>query len=242
MNISSVSSGASAGVSAFGDDIIKQLMKQKEQLQKQIQSTNESKMDPRTKQETIAQLQQQIQDIDAEILQRQREKLAPKQKQGVDDKQANDQSNSAGVYIGDGADMGPAGMSGLIQANAVYSQLKTMNGIKEGLTGRGNVFKQEIKIIEQKGGKALYQRGELQKGEEIKRSLDKKIGEAGQKLEKHIEEASEKAEESRAGSVENSREAAYENAEASDGAGKEVPQEGESAIKHKVYKKIDVIV
>ncbi|HWP97784.1 MAG TPA: FlxA-like family protein [Syntrophomonadaceae bacterium] len=74
MSISGVSSSSTSYSSDSSNNEIKQLQKQRTQLEKQITQENQSKDDAKTKETKVAALQQQIRLIDARIQQKQTQK------------------------------------------------------------------------------------------------------------------------------------------------------------------------
>lgn len=188
MNIIPVAAKPDMILSPLSDNnVIKLLEKQKMQLQEQIQKTNESKLDDKTKQERIRQLQDQIQQIDMEIQQKRNEKL--NQNQSSNKEPAANQLNT-GVSV-DGSNL--ADMSHLMQASTTYSQAKIMNTTKSNLNARGNVLKMEIKLDEIRGGDAKTKKAELQETEQKGQMLDKKVGETLQTSQKQVKASKEES-------------------------------------------------
>lgn len=80
MNISSVSSSVNGMASSSGsDNEVKQLEKEKANLQKELQQENVSKDDTKTKEVKTKEIQLEIQQIDAKIQQLKSEKTGQKQ-------------------------------------------------------------------------------------------------------------------------------------------------------------------
>jgi predicted RNase H-like nuclease (RuvC/YqgF family) len=80
MSISSVSSTTSSTFSEVGSDSsVKALEKQKASLESELQQVNSSKMDSKTKQEKVTELQTEIQQLDAEIQEKQSPKVSTNQ-------------------------------------------------------------------------------------------------------------------------------------------------------------------
>lgn len=80
MNISSVSSAANSSAAVSGNyNEIKQLEKEKANLQKELQQENLSKDDTKTKEAKTKQIQMEIQQIDARIQQMKAQKTEQKQ-------------------------------------------------------------------------------------------------------------------------------------------------------------------
>lgn len=187
MGITPISAKSDIVFPSFNDNnVIKLLEKQKMQLQEQIQKTSESKLDDRTKQDRIKQLQDQIQQIDMEIQQKRNEKINQSQNQNTT--QQAEISRVNGTAYEDSSNLG--GMSHLIQASASYSQAKIMNSTKNDLNGKSNILKMEIKLDEERSGDAKAKRAELQKTEARKQMLDKKVEETLQISQKQVKEAS----------------------------------------------------
>jgi hypothetical protein len=170
--------------SSTGNNEIRLLEKQKSLLQDQIQRTKESKMDQKTKQETIQLLEDQIQQLETEIQQKRSEKLERKQNTGNN---TADQKTAASSVEGSGLD---ANMSSLIQASATFSQAQVINQVKGGLHGKANVLKMEIKLdAGRMGGEIKGKSAELQKTESLERKLDHKFGEALKKANDQTDKA-----------------------------------------------------
>ncbi|WP_409340637.1 FlxA-like family protein [Paenibacillus sp. MBLB4367] len=185
MAIAPVSGKSNVSFPLSNDNGIKQLEKQKIQLQEQIQKTNESKLDHKSKQERVKQLQEQIQQIDVQIQQKRTEKLNENQ-------ETNQQAKSV-PSVADVTDAGSslAGMSHLIQASTTYSQSITMNKTKNSLVGKGKVLESEIKFDEKNGNEAKSKRAELQKIQSRERMLDQKTGETTQAVQNQVNKAAE---------------------------------------------------
>lgn len=193
MSIAPVSTNSNSILSPLSDNnAIKLLEKQKMQLQEQIQKTNVSKMDDKTKQDRIKQLQDQVQQIDIEIQQKQRERLD--QSQSNNQQAANNQSNINNSTDNED-DSNLAGMPDLMQASSTYSRAKIMNSAKNSLNGKGRILKKEIESDESRslsGSKAVSKRQELQEIESREQILGKKVAETTQTAHNQVKAASRK--------------------------------------------------
>lgn len=183
MGITPISGGSNNMTSPLGDNGIKLLEKQKQLLQDEILKVKESKMDEKKKQEKIKSLQEQMQQIDAEIQQRRSEKLNKSQNVNQD----TGSKRNAGS-IEDNSDL--AGLNQIALASNTYSKAKIINGVKSAMTGKSKILKQEIKLDEGRGFDPKWKRQELQEAESKQRELGEKVGETLQTAQKDLKEAS----------------------------------------------------
>lgn len=165
------------------DNVIKQLEKQKVQLQEQIQKVNESKMDDKMKQERIKALKEQIQQIDTEIHQRQMEKI--NQNKNQDNKQQNTGDKVDSIEDNSGL----TDISQLTQASATYTQAKIISTVRGNLKGKSNVLNMEIKLDSGRGGDPKRKVAELENIESKERIINKKWGKLIDTTSKHLKEA-----------------------------------------------------
>lgn len=191
MNITSVTASSNVNNTLLGDNnAIKLLEKQKMLLQEQIERTNESKMDEKTKRDLVGQLQSQIQQIDMEILQRRAEKLNQNQNTGT---KASD-SQLTGSEGGYGNNT--SGLFDLVQAGTTYSQARLMNSTKNKLSGRARILEKEIAADEARslsGANANVKRKELAEIRSKEQALAGKVAETNQTAQNQTNEASRSA-------------------------------------------------
>ncbi|MGE5630552.1 MAG: FlxA-like family protein [Caulobacteraceae bacterium] len=187
MNITPVSTESNAGISSLsGNNIIKLLEKQKEQLQEQIQKTNESKLDDKAKQDRIKQLQAQIQQIDMEIQQMRSERL---NRNNARKNVAIDSQTTVNNISGDSAENNLSGMNDLIQAASSYSNMKMLKNTKNKMQNSGQIIKTEIKLD---GFTTEYKEKSLQSIESKTKALDKKLRDAVQTTQEHINKSAKR--------------------------------------------------
>ena len=246
MNISPVSAGSKACLPTYGNGEIKMLEKQKEQLEKQIENTKASNMDPESKQEAIKLLQEQIRQIETEILQKRNENLA-----GKPDADSNDKKNSSAAGgKPDSSEAGSdlSGLNDLVAASSSFSRARIIDSVKNSLEGKGNILAQEIKTDEARGVDPKAKRAELTDIKVHGQMLDQKMGEALQTSQRQAEGASQ------SGDTGDSSETGKEADGITESAGSTVHEENEEENETKEndpltwflenkdrYKKVDVL-
>lgn len=133
MTISSVSTNSNvAHLPQCNNNTLKILENQKMQLQEQIQNVNESKIDPKIKQEQVKELTEQITEIEAQIRQEQMKKMQP----DIDEQEVKNNN----YYKDDDAESekseGDINSIHFISAVVGYSHLKVMGKVKTELEGQ----------------------------------------------------------------------------------------------------------
>lgn len=185
MGIAPVTSDLNNAFSPFHrGSAIKLLENRKQQLQEQIQKIDESKMDDKRKQEKIKSLQDQIQQLDIEIQERRSEKQRLR---------LNTNQSAVGIRSNTGVggnDGYTSGMTQLIQASAVYSQVKILERAKNSLGRKISGLRTEIKLDEERGFDTKAKRKELYEAERREKMLNIKAGDTLQAIENRILEAS----------------------------------------------------
>lgn len=179
MSIAPVSNNSNIAYSPLGDNnIIKILEKQKMQLQEQIQKINESKMDPKMKQERVKELTEQINEIETQIRQKQMQKIMP------NDDKVDSKNNT---YYKDNKTKdertdGGTNSKYMISAVSGYSDLKTMGKVRTELKGQLRIARRENPEAAQGIAKKIEKlEGDIQKkSEKINNDL-KKAAKDGEK-------------------------------------------------------------
>ncbi len=209
MSISPVSNNSNSYLTPINNNNeVKQLEKAKSQMQNQITTIKESKLDDKTKQEKVKALQEQISQIDMEIQAKKAEKLNVNQNNG------QQKSNTQPIESGYKYDINPEGMTDLISAKATYSKAQIMNGVKNHLHSDARILKKEIETDESRsasGSTANVKRQELEEIESREKILSKKTAETNKTVQNQVEEASRQASESESNDIDNAK-AADENA------------------------------
>lgn len=188
MNISSIGSiSAAARISSNYDSQIKGLVKQKERLQEQIKRINESDTDEQTKKEYIKVLKKQIAMVEAQIQQKNAEKMQQVTKQKTEGQKAEGSAKDAGSDINAAGKAGNAGTVGtnpspadqadFIKADFSLDRVGIINAAKKALDGRGQVLSQEITLDLGRGDSVAVKEEALQKIEVSKMKLDGDLGE-----------------------------------------------------------------
>ncbi|QOR35041.1 FlxA-like family protein [Clostridium sp. 'deep sea'] len=130
MNITAVSSSNKFCYST--DNNIKILEKQKMQLQKQLKQVNESKMDPKIKQEKIKAIQEQIESIETQIQQQSKNKVKCNSSESKTVNISNNEKKQI-QRVGTVADINSAHM---LSAVSGYSYLQTMGKVRTELKNK----------------------------------------------------------------------------------------------------------
>lgn len=138
MNISPVSNSAKAAKPIQHDDIIKILEKQKEYLKKQIEEVNKSEIEPKLKQEKISGINEQINQIEAQIRQYKTERLAQnvKKEEAENSSDERDSSNNKHSHSNTNNNMDAdsyISSKNMISALNDYSSLKTIGRVRTSL-------------------------------------------------------------------------------------------------------------
>lgn len=182
MSITPVTNNSNITYSPLGDNnIIKLLEKQKMQLQEQIQKINESKMDPKMKQEKVKELTEQINEIETQIRQKHMEKMKP------DDEKVDSKNNTS---YGDDKTQGEKPDGGInseymISAVSGYSDLKTIGKVRTELKGQLRIALRENPEAAQGIAKKIEKlEGDIQKKSEKINDDLKKAAKDGEKAEK----------------------------------------------------------
>lgn len=169
MSIVPVSTSSNITYSTLGDNNgIKLLEKQKMLLQEQIQKINESKMDPKMKQEKVKELTEQISEIETQIRQKQMEKLKPDYDK-VDSRNEDDKSD------------GDINSKYMISALTGYSDLKTMGKVRTDL-------KNQLRIATHSGESPEAGQGIAKKIEKLEGDIQKKSEKINSDLRKAAKE------------------------------------------------------
>lgn len=130
MSIAAVSNSSNMTYAPIGgDNSIKLMEKQKMQLQEQIQKVNESKMDPKMKQEKVKELTEQITDIESQIQQKRIEKMKPDIEKVDSKNEAYTENNKAEDEKSDVR----INSKHMISAVSGYSDLKTLEKVRTDL-------------------------------------------------------------------------------------------------------------
>lgn len=188
MKVTSVDSNSNMNETTFkSDNIISELEKVKAELQEQIQKTYESKVDDKVKKDRIDGLKDQIQQIDMQIQQIQADRLNKNQKK--DEKGSKD--NLSSEKNKDRLELST--VNDLVKVNSTYSMVKLINKTKSGFEGKSRILKMEIKLDGARGRSDDVKRDELRQVVSKNRILEKKLGEKLHKTQNEISEASEKA-------------------------------------------------
>lgn len=209
MNISSISAGSKSYLPIQGNSEIKMLEKQKEQLEKQIQTTKESNMDAKSKQDTIKLLREQIQQIETQIQQKRNEKLTEGINNNSDDNGSKSQSQADNTVTQEAS---LSGMSDLLQANASLSKARIMSNTKDNLVGKGNILEQEIKLDESRGVDPKAKKAELADIKARIPLLDKDMGAELYNSTDKVQDASESTDDDKSDAVSNGKKASIEGA------------------------------
>jgi len=188
MNISSISAGSKSYLPIRANSEIKMLEKQKEQLEKQIQTTKESDMDAKSKQETIKLLQEQIQQIETQIQQKRNEKLTESIKNNSNGSDSKSPSRSSNTETGEASF---SGMSDLLEANASLSRARIVSSTRDSLNGKSNILAQEIKLDESRGGNPKEKKAELADSKSRIQDLEKDLGSELQYSQEEVKAATE---------------------------------------------------
>jgi DNA repair exonuclease SbcCD ATPase subunit len=173
VNIAPISRGTNSfALRPNQNDAIKQLETQKEKLQEQIKSINESKQDEKTKQDRSKQIQQQIQQIEAQIQQQRNENRNTGE---ASQQQAASPKNEAVLTNSDGD---VAKFSSLVQANTTYSRAKIIDNVKSDLHHKTGILNTEIKLDGGRGGATKTKQSEVAANEDQEKQLSEQAGEA----------------------------------------------------------------
>lgn len=175
MSIASISTSSNSANSPFGDySVIKLLEKQKMQLQEQIQKVNESKMDPKMKQEKIDGLTEQITQIEAQIQQKRTEQIKPDYDKADSQSNKNEDDKTQDESYGGSIDS-----KHMISAVVGYSDLKTMGKVRTQL-------KNELRMATHSGESPEAGIGIQEKIDELEGDMQKK----SEKINKDLKKAS----------------------------------------------------
>ncbi|EGD47628.1 hypothetical protein Cpap_1822 [Ruminiclostridium papyrosolvens DSM 2782] len=165
MSVSAVSTSSNITYAPMGfDNSIKLLEKQKMQLQEQIQKVNESKMDPKMKQEKVKELTEQITDIESQIRQKRMEKIKPDYGK-VDSKNNNYNEDNKAQYEKSDVSINSKNM---ISAVTGYSDLKTMGKVRTDLKNQLRIASHSDKSPE--AGQGIAKKIEKLEGDIHKKS------------------------------------------------------------------------
>ncbi|WP_053954961.1 FlxA-like family protein [Inediibacterium massiliense] len=165
------------------DHEIKLLQDQKIRAQEKIDKIKQGDAPQKVKQELIKPLQEQIQQIDMQIHEKQMEKINKTKE--IEEKQEKNPPQQEGVVY--------SPMNNLLEASAIYSQSKVLNGVKKDLKGQSNILKIEAKLDGGRmgggGSDKLKKASALdQKIHQIENKIDKKIKKTQESIEKSYEE------------------------------------------------------
>ncbi|WP_371363236.1 hypothetical protein SRRS_41780 [Sporomusa rhizae] len=158
MNISKASASTNMAVSGKCDSLVASLQKQKEHVQKQIETVRASEQDPKTKTKTIAELNAQIAEIDQQIMKAQtdarkremeeaQEKAAAKEAMKKSEQEKEDENQ--GVILS-------SSLNKLLSVNKCSSEFNSLHAVRNKLIGEKNVAQAEINIGH-RGGSTKYQ-------------------------------------------------------------------------------------
>lgn len=138
MGIGAVSSNSSYSYSPSGqNNEIKMLEKQKTLLQEEKKKINQSDMDPKLKQDTTSQLDDQIAEIESQIWEKKMEKLTPdttkdsKSSTEAETARAKTETTAKGKKSGNSINS-----EHMLSAVAGYDELKTMSKVRTDLQGK----------------------------------------------------------------------------------------------------------
>lgn len=190
MNTSNVASSSTMVVSSKSNGRVAELQKQRMQLTKQIEKTNASTGDAKTKAETvkgindkIAELDKQIQQAQIEEQQKMREKIQQKNAEKTEQQQYNnaDESEKNGVLLS-------ASLNDLLAAKSNHKQVNTMSQIRTKLQGEINVAEGQVK--HGVGGSSIKSQTDvISKDGDALSGLDGKIGKKIREVKKHIDQS-----------------------------------------------------
>lgn len=202
MNISKTSTSTNMTVSGNCDSLVASLQKQKEHVQKQIETVRASEQDPKTKTKTIAELNAQIVEIDQQIVKAQtdaRKKEIEEAQEKAAAKEAIKKSEQEKEDENQGVILSPS-LNKLLSVNKCSSEFNSLHAVRNKLIGEKNVAQAEINIGH-RGGSTKYQSdvvssidGKLTK---IARDMGEKADEIQRDLKKSVKAGIQDAEKSR---------------------------------------------
>jgi hypothetical protein len=170
MNITAIGSNRNTITSYTKDNNeIDILEKQKMKLQEQMKNLNDSKIDESTKKERRKMLEDQIQQIDAQVQSMQSDRLKDNLNSSKEDSNKNtgvNQNSSTNTY----------NETDLVQLNSIYSKTQLINKTKKDFNGKERVLKAEIKIDAGRGAATERKEAELNEIEKKDKDLYKKLG------------------------------------------------------------------
>lgn len=182
MNINNISSNHSIIPRGSNNNEVRLLEKEKLRLQSQLEKLQESKGDNKMKEEQKKLLLEQIQQIDMQIQEKQRENMNIKQKS---DQQGVSEKNNFG-YTNSSNKEDTINTAGLLQASSLYDQLKSMSRVHNCSKSTARILEVEIKLDEGRGGSTKAKKEELKKVEEKidlqQNKISEKFNEVSQEL------------------------------------------------------------
>jgi hypothetical protein len=172
------------------DKVLQNLIKQKLNVQEQLQKVKEKEMDPIQKREKIKQLQDQMNEIDQQIQKKQIENLQQKVKKEPDEKQKEKQEQEKVEKEKEDQGNTIADMKHLTKAAVGYSQAQKMNTVKTEFKGKAHVLAIEIEID---GGRDITGNGSAVTGPKQKKlqKIINRIDALEEVVKKKLEETNE---------------------------------------------------
>lgn len=147
--INSIISGNSQAViqnrNDKSDDQIKLLRHQQDVIQKQIDNIKNGDADPKTKQQLIAPLEEQIQSVEAQIQQKQIEQSSDKDNQP----QVKVKKESVSASTEESNKLSRDVL--FFNMSSTYKQIRNVNSIRKNLMGKSNVLNSEASLDAQRG-------------------------------------------------------------------------------------------
>ncbi|WP_175412919.1 FlxA-like family protein [Clostridium sp. AWRP] len=169
---------------------IKLLENQKDALQKQIDNIKNGSGDVNTKQQLIKPIQEQIQEIDAEIQQKQVDSVDSKN----DNSNGKSSTNTKFNGINGQNNNKYSGEDLLLDASKIYKQIKTVNSVRSGLMDKANELNSDADVDEAlrnyKSAENNRSNAAQSKGRAI--SLESKIGKLNGEMNKDVKNEIEK--------------------------------------------------
>lgn len=190
MNISKASASTNMAVSGKYDSLVASLQKQKELVQKQIETVRASEQDPKTKTQTIGELNAQIADIDQQIMKAQtdaRKKEMEEAQEKAAAKEEMKKSEQEKEEENQGVILSPS-LNKLLSVNKCSSEFNTLHAVRNKLIGEKNVAQGEI-AIGHRSGSTKYQLDVIGSVDGKIAKIARDMGEKADKIQRNLEKS-----------------------------------------------------
>ncbi|MCX7708481.1 MAG: FlxA-like family protein [Clostridia bacterium] len=171
------------------DREIKILTEQKKRIEEELRKVQENEKNNTLKEEKAKALEMQLEDISAQIAQKQAEKFK-KQNNPTEQNKLIEESNENNKIQADGSTN--SSLDHLISSKATYSNIKMVGKMKNNLESDNKILSYEIRVDEARslsGAKAKMKREMREENEKRIREMEKEMPELQKKAQEEIEKA-----------------------------------------------------